>query len=43
VKCDTANYLADSKGVTVSTEASRELTVEEDGAGTGPRLPTARR
>jgi hypothetical protein len=43
VKWDAANYLADSKGVTVSTEVSRELNVEEDGAGNGPRSPTARR
>ena len=43
MKWDAANYLADSKGVTVSTEASRELTVGEAGAGTGPRSPTARR
>jgi hypothetical protein len=43
VKWDAANCLADSKGVTVLTEVSRKLTVEEDGAGTGPRSPTARR
>jgi ribosomal protein S25 len=43
VQWDAPNYLADKKGITVSTEVSRTLTVEEDGAGTGPRSPNARR